>query len=215
MTASPARKARRAAGRRKAIVSAGGPVGPVKSARRSLPPALSPCDRYLWRRFISDLTAVQSPYWYGQDPRWRLAVEAQARAVFGRALTVTELPGRQLVYRIAIDVHGPAQLTDVTIVFADEPAWDCYGLAPCDYPRVFAEYGAPSKHRMPGDGALCLYYPDDPRERRWTADKGLLDLLDLVVDHLLAEQYWRATGGHNGGIWMFDEAEHGFEQDAA
>jgi hypothetical protein len=80
---------------------------------------------------------------------------------------------------------------------------------------VFAEHGQPSKHRMPGDGALCLYYPDDPPDRRWIADKGLLDLLYLVVDHLLAEQYWRATGGLEGGVWMFDEAAHGFTQEAA
>lgn len=186
----------------------------MKSATRSLPPAVSPCEKYLWRRLISEMAAPRSPYWFGNDPRWRLKLEAQARAKYGATLTAKELPGRRLLYRVAVDVHGPAQLTDIVVLFAENPDWDCYGLDPRDYPRVWAEPEQASKHRMPDD-ALCLWFPGDPRERRWTSGKGLLDLLNVSIDHLLAEQYWRATGGHDGGIWMFDEAGHGFEREAA
>ena len=83
----------------------------------------------------------------------------------------------------------------MTISSTTRPPYDCYGLPPADYPRVYAEPGAPSPHRMPSDNALCLWYPLDPAERRWTADKGLLDLLDIITSHLLYEAYWRVTGG--------------------
>lgn len=120
-----------------------------------------------------------------------------------------------LKYRIALDVRGPNDPTDIVVRFYDYPPYETYGLAPADYPRVFAEPGMASKHRMPDDDALCLYYPLDPPWRRWTADKGLLDLLDLIADHLGFEAYWRATGGDDGGIWVGDEAEHGFTHDEA
>jgi hypothetical protein len=80
---------------------------------------------------------------------------------------------------------------------------------------VYAERGRASKHRMPGDDALCLWFPRDAPRRRWTHDKGLLDLLDIVVRHLLLEDHWRATGGWDGGVWDGDEAEHGFTLEEA
>jgi hypothetical protein len=119
-----------------------------------------------------------------------------------------------LEYRVPLDVTGPNDLIDTTIAFYSKPSYQTYGLSAQDYPRVWAQRGLPSKHRMPDDDALCMYYPNDPRQHRWTADKGLLDLLDLIVDHLGFEAYWRATGGHDGGVWPGAEAEHGFE-DAA
>jgi hypothetical protein len=63
---------------------------------------------------------------------------------------------------------------------------------------------------MPDDDALCLYYPRSPAEQRWTADDGLVALLNLVRDHLFFEQHWRSTGGHRRGVWLGGEAPHGF-----
>lgn len=169
-----------------------------------------------WRAFFEAMTQVVTPpvRWYGTSPAWRVAAEAGVRRAYGDHLRVTEWPGR-LEYRIALDVRGPNELVEVTVVFYADPPYETYGLAPSDYPRVWAERGQGSKHRMPDDDALCLYYPLDPPQRRWTADTGLLDLLDIVVDHLGYEAYWRATGGPAGGVWRGDEAEHGFEQEAA
>ena len=151
--------------------------------------------------------------WYGTSPAWRVALEAAARREYGSRIHVTEGRGT-LQYRIALDVRGPNDLVDVAIDFYLSPVYDTFGLSPQDYPRVWAEPGLPSKHRMPDD-ALCLYYPMDPAERRWTADKGLLDLLYLIVDHLVYEAHWRATGGSNGGQWLGDEASHGLPQEPA
>jgi hypothetical protein len=51
---------------------------------------------------------------------------------------------------------------------------------------------------------LCLYYSEDPDERRWSLDYGLLELFDLARRHLLAEHVWRHTGR-----WPIREADHG------
>ena len=63
---------------------------------------------------------------------------------------------------------------------------------------------------MPDDDALCLYHPDDPPERRWTAADGLVSLFNIVVNHLFCELRWRNSGGPDGGVWPLDEAPHGF-----
>jgi hypothetical protein len=115
-----------------------------------------------------------------------------------------------LVYRHAgLEVRGRVERIPVRVVFHERPPYPCYGLPWHDYPRVFADPRQLSKHRMPDD-SLCLYYPWDPPERRWTADNGLVQLFEIVANHLFYEQWWRHTGGHNGGEWLGDEAEHGF-----
>lgn len=60
-----------------------------------------------------------------------------------------------------------------------------------------------SKHRN-GPAELCLYYEDDPPERRWTEDLGLLRLFDLARRHVTAEHIWRETER-----WPTEEAPHG------
>jgi len=151
--------------------------------------------------------------WYGISPAWRVSLEAAARRELGNQLQVIQRPGK-LEYRAALDVHGPGDLVVVRVVFYAYPLYDTFQVSPWNYPRVWAEPGAASKHRMPDD-ALCLYHPQDPVGRRWTDDKGLLDLLDVTVDHLGYEAHWRATGGTSGGIWLGDEADHGLSSAAA
>jgi hypothetical protein len=60
-----------------------------------------------------------------------------------------------------------------------------------------------SKHRN-GPTELCLYYDDDPLERRWTEVLGLLRLFDLARRHVTAEHVWREMGQ-----WPTEEAPHG------
>lgn len=216
MSTRSVRKARRAAGRRKASRQ-GVPSRQVEGTDKLwTTPARDACLQMQWRASFEATTEVwPAPLrWYGTSPAWRVAVEASTRREYGDRLRVTEWRGR-VEYRIALDVRGPNDLVEVAVVFYADPPYETYRLHPQDYPRVWAERGLPSKHRMPDDDALCFYYPADPPERRWTADKGLLDLLDLVVDHLGYEAYWRASGGHDGGQWLGDEVEHGFTQEAA
>jgi hypothetical protein len=98
----------------------------------------------------------------------------------------------------------------VSVRFEHAPTYNTYGLAAQDYPRVWAERGLPSPHRMPTDDSLCLFFPHDPPERRWHSALGLLTLLDLARDHLFFEHHWRTTGGWSGGEWLGAQAPHGF-----
>lgn len=65
-----------------------------------------------------------------------------------------------------------------------------------------------SKHRI-GPAELCLYYEDDPPERRWTEGLGLLRLFDLARRHVTAEHVWRETER-----WPMEEAPHGRSEPA-
>lgn len=147
--------------------------------------------------------------WYGLQPWWQIPLEAAARREHGRQLQLLVHPDR-ITYRLPVEVRGRRDLVEVTIDFHAQPPYDCYTLPAQEYPRVFAVPGASSPHRMPADGALCLWYPHDPPERRWRPAHGLLALIDLARDHVFFEDHWRATGGRRGGEWLGDEQPHGF-----
>jgi hypothetical protein len=121
-------------------------------------------------------------------------------------------PGVLTYHHAGLAVPGRVDRVPVRVEFHERPPYECYGLPWHDYPRVFADPGALSKHRMPDD-ALCLYYPGDPARQRWTVANGLVQLFAIIADHLFYEQWWRHTGGHDGGQWLGDEAEHGFPED--
>lgn len=55
---------------------------------------------------------------------------------------------------------------------------------------------------------LCVWYPDDPPERRWHVGDGLVRLFDLARLHVLAEHVWRKRGGRDED-WPIEWADHG------
>jgi hypothetical protein len=69
--------------------------------------------------------------------------------------------------------------------------------------RVVAENWTGSMKHTFGHNRLCMWFPDDPDERRWQRSDGLLKLIDTAVVHLFKELYWRETGE-----WLGDEAPH-------
>lgn len=141
--------------------------------------------------------------------RWVWSTEPPTRATI---LDRGDLPvlARVVTYHHrGLPVLGRPDPVPVRVEFHQYPTYDCYGLSWQDYPRVFADPGALSLHRMPTDGALCLYYPWDPPERRWRYENGLVQLYDVIADHLYKELWWRHTGGHKGGEWPGEDAEHG------
>jgi hypothetical protein len=115
-----------------------------------------------------------------------------------------------LTYELSgLDVIGEPAPVNVKVRFYENPPYATYGQGPRDFPRVHAKPGASSKHRYSDDGALCLWHPLDPEERRWTSAKGLLDLIEIIRTHLFLEHYWRLTGGEHGGRWLVEDAPHG------
>jgi hypothetical protein len=150
-----------------------------------------------------------TPRWVGQDPSWWVPFEAAARRRYGCNLRLNYTHDR-LEYRVPVDVLGRPEKVPVLVMLFAQPPYYCYGLPPQDYPRVYADLGAPSEHRL-HDDALCLYQPLDPPSKRWRSSDGLLALIELTQRHLVLEDGWRLTGGPAGGLWAGDEAPHGFE----
>lgn len=155
------------------------------------------------------------PLWYGVQPSWWAPLERDARQHFGDALQHTYDQGSLLYELAGLDVIGEPDPIDVRIRFHSNPPYPLYGQRPEDFPRVHAKPGVPSKHRYRFDDALCLWYPLDPEERRWTSSKGLLDLIEIVRTHLFLEHYWRLTGGEQGGQWLVEDAPHGMPESGA
>lgn len=144
--------------------------------------------------------------WYGAEPSWQVWVEASARREYGAQLC-RRTSRDHLSYRVPVEVRGRRDPVLVHIVFYARPEYATYGLPASEYPRVYADLGAESPHRL-ADDALCLYFPRSAAARRWTPAKGLLALLDLTRDHLLFEGYWRLTGGEHRGVWLGEEKPH-------
>lgn len=73
------------------------------------------------------------------------------------------------------------------------------------FPRVFADGPTESPHRYAERGRtrLCLWYPGDVGEQRWSVNDGLLALFGLAAHHLFKEAWWRETGE-----WLGTEAPH-------
>lgn len=129
--------------------------------------------------------------WYGRF-RDRLRFEGPARRnIFG--LRSRRRPrGRGWQYLLSVDPPG-CPTTRVQIDFT---------LPYSRIPQVIVDGPAESPHRY-DDGTLCMWYPHDPPERRWTFSDGLLQLVGLIQVHLVREQLWRETGH-----WYGDEAPH-------
>ncbi|MHB1164371.1 MAG: hypothetical protein ACYC90_00325 [Candidatus Nanopelagicales bacterium] len=139
--------------------------------------------------------------WYGNDAMWFIRFDRDARAQHGRRLSI-QLTSGVRTYRLSgLEVPGRDDVP-VRIEFYACAPYYTFGLKPQDYPRVFADPGADSEHRL-RDDALCLYAPFDREERRWTSKHGLAQLLNLVRDHLFCEMVWQEKR-----VWPADAAPH-------
>lgn len=97
---------------------------------------------------------------------------------------------RRLTYTVNIPLpdQSRTQLVTVEITGGD--------------PKVVA-HGINGLRHVNGDGSLCLWYPTDGSDRRWTHNKGLVSLLDLVALHLYKEDRFKITGQ-----WLGDEVHN-------
>lgn len=81
-------------------------------------------------------------------------------------------------------------------------------------PLVLVDGPTSSPHRYYVEGKgyvrLCLWYPWDPREKKWGLEDGLLQLLTLAKNHLIREAYYQEEIKKNGSAdWLGPEAPHG------
>jgi hypothetical protein len=153
--------------------------------------------------------------WWEVRPERVAAIEGPS---FGLDPTIARLDGdgidrnrdlRGLVEKLGVEpedllaylalADGPFGRYRVAAVFPRPPGEADPVVLCLDGPRGF---GA-SEHRN-GEAALCLYYWNDPPERRWTEGDRLVRLFDLARQHLACEHVFRQTGR-----WPIEEAPHG------
>jgi hypothetical protein len=144
--------------------------------------------------------------WYGQfSKRFRFERGARERLPDLRSSPSRNPQRRGWIYRFNLPVDG-YETRRVTILF-QSPG----GRIP-----VVNVDGRSSPHRYT-DGSLCMWFPNDPPERRWVFDDGLLMLITQIAVHLFKEAWWRETGGDSTtgavGEWLGDEAPHGGPND--
>lgn len=139
--------------------------------------------------------------WWRRDVAARGRMEASIRPRYpGIKIHKSE---KRLFYELELDleVYEPRR---VRIVFkAKEPA-SCV--------EVFADGPTESPHRY-GERRLCMWYPADPPELRWLPEHRLVGLIEMARLHLFREEYWRRTGGWDGGEWLGPEV-HPDEEEA-
>jgi hypothetical protein len=125
------------------------------------------------------------------------ADEVEANADLRSYITTDVTPADFLAYRALAD--GPFGRYRVAALFLLPPERVDPRVLCLDGPRGMEA----SEHRN-GPVELCLYFKDDPPERRWRARDGLLRLFDLARRHLVGEYLWREER-----TWPIEEAPHG------
>jgi hypothetical protein len=132
--------------------------------------------------------------WWG-DERRRLVFELGARRFFselnGRSGKGSRGEGRY--YRLRLDVPG-FDSRMVEIVFSKQST---------TYPDVYVDgpEDSPHRYRVGGEeSTLCMWYPQDPPDQKWTLEDGLHELLALIAAHLFREAWWREYGEWLGPV---------------
>lgn len=138
--------------------------------------------------------AWRRPAWYTR-PAVRIAFQHRLGAC-GQQVSVVRPPRRHRGgFGLAVRLHVPDVSEQVVSIIFNPGAPE----VPC----VYTDGPSESPHRY-ADGALCMWFPYDPPEQRWTRNDGPVALLGHVVAHLLREEWWRRTGE-----WPGEEAPHG------
>lgn len=106
-------------------------------------------------------------------------------------------PADLLVY--AANAEGPFGRYRLAAIFLFPPDVRAPLVYCLDGPR-----GAEASEHRNGEVELCLYFKDDPDERRWTPADGLRRLFDLARRHVTGEYIYRSAGS-----WPIEEAPHG------
>lgn len=125
------------------------------------------------------------------------ADEIEANSDLRSYVTADITPADVLAYRSFAD--GPFGRYRVAALFLLAPERVDPRVLCLDGPRGIEA----SEHRN-GPVELCLYFKDDPPERRWRRRDGLLRLFDLARRHLVGEYLWRKDE-----VWPIEEAPHG------
>jgi len=133
--------------------------------------------------------------WYSNF-REVMLFERGAREQFHSLKAINKRSGHKIWREYRLTINVPEYDCSREVVIKMQP--DCNGL-----PKVTVDGPTNSPHRYDeDDGELCMWYPYDPKKRKWIFSDGLLHLLVLIQFHLFREAWWRETGGVENGEWL-------------
>jgi hypothetical protein len=154
--------------------------------------------------------------------RWWDILPARRRSLEGRSLVHDRTVYRLTPVQIEANRDLRAIVDYLGVAPEDLLVYGTHAEGPFGRYRLAAVFLAPPERVQPmvlcldgprGKGAsehrnnevwLCLYYENDPDERRWKPKDELLRLFDLARLHIFGEYRWRETGS-----WPVEEAPHG------
>jgi hypothetical protein len=120
------------------------------------------------------------------------ALESGARDVYDLSPVHSDVLDEQYEWRVTVNVPGYDVKIDLRIEIEEFTV------------NVIADnWSGPAMKHTYGNNRLCMWHPEDPEERKWRRQDGLLKLIDSAVMHLFREFYYRETGE-----WLGEEAPH-------
>lgn len=149
------------------------------------------------------MAPARRPSWE-QNYAVRLRFERAAQAAYPSLVRTTTGHRKyaRVVYRALVPVQGYESRTIEMHFRRTTPApilSDVYADGPTESPHRFSPHRKDPLQRP----ALCIWYPDDPPERKWMPGDGLLTLIEMARMHLFKEAWYRETGE-----WLGEEVSH-------
>lgn len=95
--------------------------------------------------------------------------------------------GKAIVITGEVDIPTLNKTRRIVMIFKGLPSREPV-VVMADGPRASRH-----RYRWARPTSLCIWFPSDPPAQRWTSNKGLGMLIDLIRMHLLRETWWRTT----------------------
>jgi hypothetical protein len=162
-------------------------------------------------------------HWWTQPGAWEIRWQLEAKSMccdptivqlsiraMRRMPDVVAYAGRRGLYLWDLLAYGAnAENSDgrlrLVALFPGHPYTTDPDVLCLDGPRLSKHRNPPCEDGVFGKSAeLCLYYREDPDERRWRPENGLLGLFDIARLHVTNEHEWRRTSR-----WPAKDAPHG------
>jgi hypothetical protein len=136
-----------------------------------------------------------------QPPPWFVTFQARLRFIREAQLAVE---GQISIVKPSTEVRG-----GFAVSFTVAPRGIATSIVRIEFapgnpevPRVFVDGPTSSLHRY-ADNSLCMWFPGDPVELRWSRQDSAAALIGCIALHLIREQWWRETGE-----WVGPEVSH-------
>lgn len=140
-------------------------------------------------------------FWY-EIPRIRARFERGIRAAYPKVSITPGFRGRDAKYVLTVDIPE-LEPREIEIRVEGKYSEPFAVSVLSDSTSKLKHTFGPINEGVDQQERLCIWYPDDPDDRKWVAADGLLALITLARIHLYKEAYFAKYDE-----WLGDEAPH-------